>query len=133
LITTLLLPRPGKSLVLPGDAGTVADPKIYDLDSTTVMASGVIAALLEHRYRATFIVPLDTFNFDGVSRAEPNSVVAKGHDVISALDASLKGKVRIDFLKPLEGNRNKDSMVAQLTFTQKSSAAFFKLMLGGRA
>lgn len=131
---TLLLPRPGKSERL-ADGSVVADADEYDVDSTSVLASSVWAALWDRRYKATFIVPLEHFDYAGVGQGKPNSAVVKQTDLISALDAGLQGKVRVDFMKPLqsrEGKLRKDGMVAQLTFTRKSSAAYFKLMFGGR-
>lgn len=129
---TLLLPRPGKSERLP-DGTIVADADSYDIDSTSVMASSVWAAIWERRYKASFIVPLEHFDYAGVGQGRPNSAVVKETDLLAALDSGLLGKVRVDFMKPLKRTTlAKSEMLAQLTFTRKSSAAYFKLMLGGR-
>jgi hypothetical protein len=69
---TLLLPRPGKTITLPGGA-VVADPKLYDVDSTSVLASSAWAVVADHSYKATFIVPLDHYDYAGVGKGEPNS------------------------------------------------------------
>lgn len=126
-ITSLLLPRPGKTLKLP-DGGIVADNTKFDCDSTTVLSSGLMPVLFEHSYKATFIVPLEHFDYDGVAKETPNSAVVKGRDLLATLDEGLQGKVRIDFMQTR--TTTEKQMVAQLTFTRKKSAAYFKLMLG---
>lgn len=132
LIITKLLPRPGRTIKLP-DGTAVADPSVYDVDSTTMLAHGPWAALFDNVFKATFILPLEHFDYNGVGKCEPNSAVVKGIDLIAALDESLQGKVRIDFMKPFKRDSTAGPMMfAQLTFTRPSSATYFKLMLGGR-
>lgn len=132
LIITKLLPRPGKTIRLP-DGEIVADPSVYDVDSTTVLAHGPWAALFDNKFKATFVLPLDHFDYNGISTCAPNSAVVKGTDLIAALDESLQGKVRIDFMKPFKSDvAVAPKMLVQLTFTRPSSATYFKLMLGGR-
>jgi hypothetical protein len=131
-LNTLLLPRPGKSLILPG-GDVVVNQDEYEADSTSVLASSVLVALFEHSYKATFILPLEHFDYDGMGKGQPNSAIVKGHDLIATLDESLQGKVRVDFMQPKKRDGNKkpqESMVAQLTFTRPKSATYFKLMLG---
>jgi hypothetical protein len=133
LIITSLLPKPGKTITLP-DGTVVADPAVYDVDSTTVLAHSARAALFENTFRASFILPLEHFDYNGIGKCEPNSAVVNGVDLIQALDESLQGKVRIDFMKPFKRDASNDvKMLAQLTFTQPKSATYFKLMLGGRS